>query len=99
MDTGMRLGELSAMQLDDVDLDQRMPAVRHGETLEAWFGDTYCDVHNLTGWPAVVVRAGWSPEGLPIGVQLVGAPWREDVVLAAACVVEAASGGWQAPPL
>jgi integrase len=63
MDTGMRLGELSAMQLDDVDLDQRMPAVRHGETLEAWFGDTYCDVHNLTSWPAVVVRAGWSPEG------------------------------------
>jgi amidase len=45
------------------------------------------------------VRAGTSPDGLPIGVQLVAKPWREDVALAAARVVEAATGGWQAPPL
>ena len=43
--------------------------------------------------------AGTSPEGLPIGVQLVAKPWREDVALAAARVVEAATGGWQAPAL
>jgi amidase len=73
------------------------PAIRHGESSAAWFGDTYSDVHNLTGWPAVVVRGGTSPEGLPIGVQLVAPPWREDVALAGARVVEAASGGWQAP--
>ena len=64
-----------------------------------WFGDTYSDVHNLTGWPAVVVRAGTSDDGLPIGVQLISRPWREDVALAAAGIVEAASGGWQPPPL
>jgi amidase len=75
------------------------PAIRHGESNAAWFGDTYSDVHNLTGWPAVVVRGGTSNEGLPIGVQLVAHPWREDVALAAARVVEAASGGWQPPPL
>ena len=63
------------------------------------YGDTYSEIHNLTGWPAAVVRAGTSPEGLPIGVQLVAKPWREDVALAAARVVEAATGGWQAPPL
>jgi amidase len=63
------------------------------------YGDTYSEVHNLTGWPAVVVRAGTSPDGLPIGVQLVAQPWREDVALAAAAIVEAASGGWQAPTL
>jgi len=57
------------------------------------------DVHNLTGFPAVVVRGGSSPEGLPIGVQLVAPPWREDVALAAARIVEAASGGWQPPAL
>ncbi len=73
------------------------PAIRHGESMAAWFGDTYSDVHNLTGWPAAVVRGGTSPEGLPIGVQLVGPPWREDHVLAGARVVEAASGGWQPP--
>ncbi|HET9346890.1 MAG TPA: amidase [Candidatus Limnocylindrales bacterium] len=75
------------------------PAIRHGESTAPWFGDTYSDVHNLTGWPAVVVRGGASPEGLPIGVQLVARPWREDVALAAAAVVEAASGGWQRPPI
>jgi amidase len=75
------------------------PAIRHGESNEPWFGDTYSDVHNLTGWPAVVVRGGTSAEGLPIGVQLVARPWREDVALAAARVVEDASGGWQPPPL
>ncbi len=75
------------------------PAIRHGESTEAWFGDTYSDVHNVTGWPAVVVRGGTAPGGLPIGVQLVANPWREDVALAGAAVVETASGGWQPPPI
>ena len=38
------------------------------------------------------MRAGFSPEGLPIGVQLIAQPWREDVSLAAAAFVEAATG-------
>jgi amidase len=75
------------------------PAVRHGESQASWFADTYSDVHNLTGWPSAVVRGGTSGEGLPIGVQLVAPPWREDIALAAARVVEAASGGWQPPPI
>jgi amidase len=75
------------------------PAIRHGDSNAAWFGDTYSDVHNLTGWPAAVVRGGTSDEGLPIGVQLVARPWREDVALAAARVVEDGSGGWRPPPL
>ena len=75
------------------------PAILHGGSNDPGFGDTYSDIHNLTGFPAVVVRGGTSPEGLPIGVQLVAGPWREDVALAAARVVEAASGGWQPPPL
>ena len=76
-----------------------LPALRHGESRTPAYGDTYSEIHNLTGWPAAVVRAGTSPEGLPIGVQLVAKPWREDVRLAAARVVEAATGGWQAPAL
>ena len=57
------------------------PAILHGGSNDPAFGDTYSDVHNLTGFPAVVVRGGTSPEGLPIGVQLVARPWREDVGL------------------
>ena len=75
------------------------PAIHHGDSNASWFGDSYSDMHNLTGWPAAVVRGGTSPEGLPIGVQLVASPWREDVALAAARVVEAASGGWRPPPI
>jgi amidase len=52
---------------------------------------------SLTGWPAATVRAGTSPEGLPIGVQLVARPWRDDVALAAARAVERALGGYRAP--
>jgi amidase len=75
------------------------PAILHGGSNDLTFGDTYSDVHNLTGFPAVVVRGGTAPGGLPIGVQLVAGPWREDIALAAARVVETASGGWQPPPL
>jgi amidase len=53
--------------------------------------------HNLTGWPAVVVRAGASPAGLPIGVQIAAKAWREDVALAVANVIEERLGGWEPP--
>ncbi len=72
------------------------PALPHGASLLEFAAFTYTMAHNLTGWPAAVVRAGTSPEGLPIGVQLVAGPWREDVALALAAKVEERSGGWQA---
>jgi amidase len=55
--------------------------------------------YSLTGWPCVAVRAGTSPEGMPISVQVVARPWRDDVALAVAEHVESALGGWQAPAL
>ena len=57
----------------------------------------YCYPYNLLGWPVAVVRCGTSPEGLPIGVQVVARPWREDVALAVASVLEGAFGGWRPP--
>jgi amidase len=73
-----------------------VPAPPHGTTLSL---PSYTGVYNLTGWPGAVVRGGTSPEGLPIGVQLVARPWREDVALAVAQYLEGALGGWQRPPL
>jgi amidase len=69
----------------------------HGSIADTTY--LYTLPYSLTGYPCAVVRAGTSPEGLPIGVQFVARPWREDVAIAAACVVEDALGGWQAPPL
>ncbi|MBI5879050.1 MAG: amidase [Chloroflexi bacterium] len=60
---------------------------------------SYTMSYNLTGWPVVVVRCGTSPEGLPIGVQVVARPWREDVALAVAQHLETVMGGWQPPAL
>ena len=59
---------------------------------------SFTSTYNNTGWPGTVVRAGWAPDGLPIGVQFIAQPWREDVSLAAAAFVEAATGfGFQKP--
>ena len=66
------------------------PAVPH-DTFERATA-AYTQTFNLTGWPSTVVRAGTSREGLPIGVQVVARPWREDVSLALAGEIERALG-------
>ena len=77
------------------------PARRHGDMNRPGEVDptSFTTPYSLTGWPAATVRAGSSPESLPIGVQLVAHPWRDDVALAAAAELERALGGWQPPPL
>ena len=76
------------------------PALPHGEANRDDYPDAvYTRPYNLTGWPGCVVRAGTSPEGLPIGVQFGALPWREDIVLAAAGAIESGLGGWQPPAL
>jgi len=73
------------------------PAVPHGSLgadLEAF---SYTMTYNMTGWPAAVVRGGTSPDGLPIGVQIVAHPWREDVALAVAGYLEKTLGGFHPP--
>jgi amidase len=62
-------------------------------------GASYCGPYNTTGWPTTVVRCGGTKEGLPIGVQIVAHPWREDVSLAVAQYLETRSGGWKKPVL
>jgi len=66
------------------------PAVPHGTSIddEVFRGFSYTMTYNLTGWPAAVVRCGTSRTGLPIGVQIAASPWREDVALAIARVLE-----------
>jgi Asp-tRNA(Asn)/Glu-tRNA(Gln) amidotransferase A subunit family amidase len=84
-----------------------IPAFRHGERswqvegktvhyLDAW---SYTEFFNLLGNPAAVVPVGRSPEGLPIGVQIVGRPWEEEQVLSVAAALEKECGAWKAPPI
>jgi amidase len=77
-----------------------LPAMKHGsESAQDLKPFSYTMTYNLTGWPGAVVRGGTSPEGLPIGVQIVGRPWREDIVLAVARLLESQLGGFQAPDI
>ena len=76
-------------------------AFEHGATqredLDSGF--SYSEVFNYLGWPAAVVRCGETDKGLPVGVQIVSRPWREDIVLALALELERAFGGWQPPSI
>ena len=53
---------------------------------------------NLTGQPAASVPAGWTDDGLPVGLQIVGRPFDEATVLRAAATFEAAHPWTQRKP-
>ena len=67
----------------------------HGYSFDDW---SYMTVYNLLGWPGVSLRAGTGADALPVGVQVVAAPWREDVALALASRLESLMGGFRPPP-
>jgi len=83
-----------------------IPAFRHGE--RAWQVDGqevgYLDVMRYTQWfnllaaPAAVVPVGRSPEGLPVGVQVVARPFEDEMALAIASVIDR-EFGFAAPPM
>jgi amidase len=70
-----------------------------GESISVFRAFSYSQTFNVFGLPSVVVPAGLSVEGLPIGVQIVGRPFDESTVLAAAAILEESLGGWQRPAL
>jgi amidase len=83
-----------------------IPAFRHDERAWTVEGQTvnYLDSVRYTQWfnalaaPAAVVPVGSSPEGLPIGVQIVARPFEDETALAVAAVVDAAFG-YRPPPI
>jgi amidase len=83
-----------------------VPAFRHGERswdvegrmvkyLDAW---RYTQWFNALAAPAAVVPVGRSPEGMPIGVQIVARPYDDETALGIAAIVDAAFG-YRAPPI
>jgi amidase len=56
-------------------------------------------IYNITGQPAMNVPLHWSADGIPIGVQLVGGPWQEALLLQVAAQLEEAApwAGRRAP--
>ncbi|HKR59051.1 MAG TPA: amidase, partial [Pyrinomonadaceae bacterium] len=68
-----------------------------GESVSVFRAFSYSQTYNVFDLPAVVVRAGETTSGLPLGLQIVGKPFSEDLILAVAAIVEAALGGWRPP--
>ena len=69
----------------------------NGQTISVFRAFGYARAANVLGLPSISIPAGRSSEGLPIGVQLIGAPFREEMLLAAASIIEDALGGWVQP--
>lgn len=61
------------------------PAPDAGSTGDPAFNSPW----SYTGLPTVSFLAGWSPDGLPLAIQLVGKPWSEAELLATAAWCEA----------
>jgi len=83
-----------------------IPAFRHGE--REWIIEgravNYLDAVRHTQWfnafaaPAAVVPVGRSPQGLPIGVQIVARPFQDEIALGVAAILDAAFG-YKPPPI
>jgi Asp-tRNA(Asn)/Glu-tRNA(Gln) amidotransferase A subunit family amidase len=78
------------------------PAFRHGEgnwQRVCGYRDTmrHAQWLNLAGFPGVSVPMGFSAEGLPIGVQVIGRPNEDELVLTVAEILETARGKFKAP--
>jgi amidase len=67
---------------------------RQFEEIDLFSMSTYVNAMSL---PAAAVPVGRSPEGLPIGVQVIGRRYREMEVLGVARALEQALGGWIEP--
>jgi aspartyl-tRNA(Asn)/glutamyl-tRNA(Gln) amidotransferase subunit A len=86
-----------ALESCDVILMPTAPsaAFRIGEKindpLQMYLSDIYTICANLAGVPAMSLPCGFSNEGLPIGMQLLAAPFKEDVLLRVAYAYEQAT--------
>jgi amidase len=85
---------LPTAQVPPFPADQEYPAEVDGERMPdylAWMRSAY--LVSVTGCPAISVPAGHTPEGLPVGVQLVAAHGQDRRLLELASAFEAARAG------
>lgn len=75
------------------------PAKFHGKSFIEGHDFSYLNIYNLTGWPVLTIRCGTSPEGLPIGIQIIAKSWHDNIALMIGQKLETLLGGWQKPSL
>ncbi len=67
------------------------------DPLEMYLNDIFTVTVNMAGLPGLSVPAGLSSEGLPLGLQIIGKPFDEALVLRAGQVIEDAVGRMPVP--
>ncbi|MGE4068882.1 MAG: amidase, partial [Vicinamibacterales bacterium] len=85
---------------DEHDLDvMAYPTLRRRPSVvqEAQRG-TNCQLSATTGWPAMSVPAGFTDDGVPIGLEVLGGPWQETALLRLAYAYERAAAPRREPP-
>lgn len=81
------------VQVEPFDVDLEYPTVVGGVRQPDYLGwMRSCTVVSATGCPAVSVPAGFTADGSPVGLQIVGAPREDRKVLEVAAAFEAATG-------
>ena len=75
-------------------LHNQAPAEGEGAKADGYSWLNYASTYSVAGLPVAVVPAG-EESGLPIGVQIVANPFRDDLALAAARRVEQSLGGFR----
>lgn len=79
-------------------VEQEYPPMINGEAIADyidWLRFSFLSV--ATGLPALSMPAGFTPDGMPVGLQLIGPPRGEAKLLAVARAIESALGGPLAP--
>lgn len=67
-------------------ISPRIPYDEQRERLNAYAGFTGAE--NVAGLPAISLPCGWTPDGLPVGLQFIAAPGAEPMLLALAYELE-----------
>jgi amidase len=70
-------------------VERNYPETINGQPMKTyidWVAPTFCVT--LAGLPAISVPCGFNAAGLPVGLQIVGPRWGEEIVLGAAKTVE-----------
>jgi aspartyl-tRNA(Asn)/glutamyl-tRNA(Gln) amidotransferase subunit A len=62
------------------------------DPVQMYLNDVFTVTVNLAGLPGISVPAGLDPQGLPLGLQLIGRPWAEGELLNTAHALERAAG-------
>jgi amidase len=90
---------LPVNQVPPFDVSQRYITEINGVAMETYIDwMKSCYFVTVTGLPAISVPCGFTAEGLPVGVQIVGRPQRDFELLQFAHAFEQATGFWKRPP-